>query len=240
MASPIDILRAVHWTDQVDGVVHKKPEYPIRLGFVGQNALLPEVHHPEQVHKAHIVEAREETTGPRVVESRRVPADGIITTERGLKVGVETADCLPLLICDADRPWVAAIHAGWRGLTLGIVGQAVGRAVRDGASADRLLCFIGPCISPGRYEVGDDVVAACSNRALRLSPEQLAFALSKGRNDRWQFDLATAAVFDLCNHGVLPNRIGVLRSCTFESTDLWYSYRRSGADAGRNWSWIQC
>src|SRR6476469_8767517 len=69
-----------------------------------------------QVHGIHVVD------GAGVNPDRPLPeADASYTTTAGVVCGVLTADCLPILLCDKAGSWVAAIHAGWRGLSLGII-----------------------------------------------------------------------------------------------------------------------
>ena len=96
-------------------------------------------------------------------------ADGAWTTERGPVCTVMVADCLPVLLCSSDGSWVAAAHAGWRGLAgeggRGLL-QAVFKAFRPVAQvkpagvATDLIAWLGPCIGPQAFEVGADVRGA--------------------------------------------------------------------------------
>ena len=93
-------------------------------------------------------------------------ADGAWTTERGPVCTVMVADCLPVLLCSSDGEWVAAAHAGWRGLAgergRGIL-ETVFEAFRPVAQANAtqaatdLIAWLGPCIGPQAFEVGADV-----------------------------------------------------------------------------------
>jgi YfiH family protein len=86
---------------------------------------------------------------------RGEPGDALWTDERGLPLLVLAADCLPIVLVRVDgTPAVAVVHAGWRGLLGGIVGDAVA-ALRPGAVA----AAVGPAIGPCCYEVGEEVVA---------------------------------------------------------------------------------
>ena len=86
-------------------------------------------------------------------------ADGAWTTERGPVCTVMVADCLPVLLCSTDGTWVAAVHAGWRGLVgaggFGVL-EAVAQSERAPA-APEMIAWLGPCIGPGAFEVGADV-----------------------------------------------------------------------------------
>lgn len=109
-------------------------------------------------------------------------ADAIITNDPLLVPIVSTADCCPVLVVCLKSRSCAAIHAGWRGIALDIVGETL-RALIDrfGAEPKHLVAAIGPCASADRYEVGSDVIDAFVQRGLgeALSPSpspQKAFA----------------------------------------------------------------
>ena len=54
-------------------------------------------------------------------------ADALITSTPGLLLGVQTADCVPILLADTRRRVVAAIHAGWRGTLARIAVKTLGQ-----------------------------------------------------------------------------------------------------------------
>lgn len=84
--------------------------------------------------------------------------DALITTKRGLFLGIKTADCVPILILDPERGITAAVHAGWRGTVLRIAGRVVNTMKdRFGARPRHMLALVGPAIGPCCYEV-DNVV----------------------------------------------------------------------------------
>jgi YfiH family protein len=175
--------------------------------------------------------------GTRVVDGEveaGTEADALYTRDKGqdrCRVAVKTADCLPVLMVDEDRTIVLAAHAGWRGLTAGILGEAVAAMGRG-----TLHAVIGPAIGREKFQVGADVVEAVH----RLLPSpQAALATSKGTGDRWHVDLAVAAAFALMNAGLAPERIEVMQACTMSSPGVWHSYRREGRGGGSNWSWIK-
>ena len=81
-------------------------------------------------------------------------ADAAFTFEPNIVCVVKSADCLPILLCDEAGRRVAAIHAGWRGLSAGVIENTVQhfRCARK-----QILAWLGPAIGPDVYEVGDDV-----------------------------------------------------------------------------------
>lgn len=169
--------------------------------------------------------------------SDRPFADGQVTSTPGQIVIVRTADCLPVLIADSNHTFVGAIHAGWRGLTAGILDEALNCFYRRGVPAKKILVALGPAISRENYEVGDDVVQAAVSGKFGLSPVAAALSLAKGRGDRWHFDLDVAAVMHLFSLGVEPTQIEVIRACTY-SDPRWNSYRRDRHTNQLNWSTI--
>jgi len=144
----------------------------------------------------------------------RVTGDGVWTDEPGLPVLALTADCLPIALVrtNGDRPAVAVLHAGWRGLLGGIVGlgaQALGGS---------LAACVGPAIGPCCYEVGPEVA----------EPFAAAFGgdVIRGRN----LDLPTAAERALRAAGA--ESIERLDLCTACNADLFFSHRRTGKPRG--------
>ena len=85
-------------------------------------------------------------------------ADACWTRERGIACTILVADCMPVLLADAQDGLVAAAHCGWRGLAHGVLPALLdSMGVRDGV---RLRAWLGPCIGPKRFEVGEDVLQA--------------------------------------------------------------------------------
>ena len=169
-----------------------------------------------QVHGAEVLAARPGLCGP---------GDALVTAERGLALAIATADCVPVLL--AGRGAIAAVHAGWRGLASGVIGAALERLASAGAGEVR--AWIGPAIGPCCYEVGEEVAEAIA-RAGRADA-----VLRRDDRPRPHLDLHVAARLELASRGV--SHVQALAVCTRCSPALW-SYRRDGAAAGRNLSFI--
>lgn len=206
----------------------------IEFGVIGRQKMAIKPHFCKQVHSCTVVKAGDETA---FASPNRVQADGLWTASRGTILAVRTADCLPVLITDMRRQLTMALHAGWRGLTAGIIGQGL-QIARQELDPKKLLLFIGPAVGKSVYEVGPEVKEAANGTSLGLSPEQLQLAFASGNGERFYFDIGLAAVFTALNHGVLAENISLLRSCTYSNPDTWHSYRYSGKHEGSNWSWI--
>ena len=152
-------------------------------------------------------------------------ADASVTCKSGELLAIETADCLPILIVDPVRHRVAAAHAGWRGAAVQVAKAAVRSLVDAGSDPRELLASLGPAIGPCCYEVGPDVEEA-------FGPEGARFFVS-GAAERKHLDVTAASRAQLEQAGVLSNRIDSLGLCTRCREDLFFSYRRDGANAGR-------
>ncbi len=183
-----------------------------------------------QVHGAAAVARR---AGEAGAADSRPEADIIVSNNASLVLAIQTADCVPLLIADRVSGAVAAAHAGWRGLAAGVPGATVAALGREFSSAPGdLVAAVGPSISPGRYEVGDEV--RTQFRAAGFSQAQLArWFLPGARPGHWQFDGWRAASDQLESAGLAPDAVHVAALCTAAYPDLFCSYRRDGKGAGR-------
>jgi YfiH family protein len=84
--------------------------------------------------------------------------DGMMTNVPGLMLGVQVADCVPVLVADVRRRAVAAFHAGWRGTLARIVERGIGTMrLRYGSRPEDLLAVVGPSIGACCYSVGEEV-----------------------------------------------------------------------------------
>lgn len=164
----------------------------------------------QQVHGTRIVAAEEYHQG--------IQADACIARTPDLVCAVLSADCLPLLLCAADGSVVGAVHAGWRGLSGGIVEACVAAMA---VPSDGLLAWLGPAIGPRAYEVGDEVRAAfCAQDA---AAERAFVPRQPGK---WLCDLYLLARQRLAALGV--QRVSGGEHCTFNDAARFYSYRRDG------------
>jgi YfiH family protein len=157
----------------------------------------------------------------------RPEADASLAEQAGLLLGIETADCLPVLIVDPRRRAVAAAHAGWRGTAAGVTRAAVEALLARGSAPADLLAALGPGIGPCCYEVGEEL-----RRAFR--PE----FFRPGLRGRPHLDVRAANRRQLAEAGVPAGRIQDVDECTFCRPDLYHSFRRDGRGAGRMVSYI--
>ncbi|OIQ80406.1 laccase domain protein YfiH [mine drainage metagenome] len=183
-----------------------------------------------QVHGTAVVVAEEAGCAPA--------ADACISHQADAVCVVMTADCLPLLLCDAAATVVAAVHAGWRGLADGVIEAAV-RAM--GVPAGSLMAWLGPAIGPQAFEVGADVrdiflhhdVAAAAAFVPSASTKWGAGHSSRpesegceGNGEKYLADLYLLARQRLGGLGVSQVYGGGF--CTHSDKARFYSYRRDG------------
>lgn len=141
---------------------------------------------------------------------RGTPGDGLWTDEPHVPLLAMSADCLPIAVaCTNGRRRLAVLHAGWRGLSEGVVEAGVA-ALGDGPKA----AVVGPAIGPCCYEVGDEVADLFDRD------------LTSGR----KLDLWTAAERALRAAGVA--RVDRIDACTRDHPELYFSHRRDGVARG--------
>ena len=148
-------------------------------------------------------------------------ADACIATAPGVACTIMVADCLPVLFADASGTRVAAAHAGWRGLAAGVLERTLVRL--DGESP---VVWLGPCIGPNAFEVGDEVRATF----VASSPEAADCFRPAGEPGKWWADLPALARQRLRAAGVVAvyGNDGSDAWCTVRSPLRFFSHRRDG------------
>jgi hypothetical protein len=187
------------------------------------------------------------------VPDEPLAGDGLITATPGLLLGIQTADCLPIVIVDTRRRAVGVFHAGWRGTVQRIVEKGVGEMQRCfGSRPQDLQAAIGPGIGGCCYEVGEEVrtkfesqfsYAASLFREVKDSdpvhekyPLLFLTARAPGHGElppKIFLDLTEANRQQLLAAGVLKKNIEALPLCTNCRTDLLFSYRGEKGKTGR-------
>ena len=151
-------------------------------------------------------------------------ADAMITKVPGIAIGVETADCVPILLFDPLTPAIAAIHAGWRSTVKKIVQLAVKKMQEEfGSDPTRMIAGIGPAIGSECYEVDEPVMGPIRE----AFPFWQAVTIPRGTG-RWGLDLVKANKMELIQIGLAEKNVHALGLCTSCSKDLFYSFRAEG------------
>lgn len=182
------------------------------------------VYLPIQKHTDHVI----------ILSSAREPhiGDAVITKEKGLLVGVQVADCVPVLVHEKEKRVVAAVHAGWRGTAAAILKKTVEAILeRYAGEAKDVVVAIGPAIGGCSYEVGREVIDG-----VKRATGEGGYYSTKG--DKYYLDLPAANKQQILSLGVPPENIWVSPDCTFCAPDRFYSYRFSKGSAGRQGGFI--
>ena len=188
----------------------------------------------QQVHGWRVLELK-----PGVPDGEQ--ADACFTFGHSLACTIMVADCLPVLLWDTRGRWVAAAHAGWRGLA-GLQGRGVLEALwaalqGRGADPAHTAAWLGPCIGPEAFEVGPEVREAFAD--LADGPGQ---AFQPGQGDRWLTDLPALARARLARLGLtcISGNDGSSEWCTVSRPALFFSHRRDARTLGSTGRMAAC
>jgi polyphenol oxidase len=173
-----------------------------------------------QVHGAAVLRAEGD-----VDVARRRDADALVARDP-FAVGVRVADCVPVLVGAVETGSVAAIHAGWRGVVLGVIPAALAELGQHGDA--RRVVAIGPCIGPCCFEVGADVAAEIA------AASHGADVVARRVGEKAYVDLRAAVRAQLAHAGVAHEDIDDVPGCTKCDAVRFFSFRRDGANAGRH------
>lgn len=156
--------------------------------------------------------------------------DAIITNVPHIAIAVTTADCVPVILYDAEHRAIAAIHAGWRGTAQEIVRHTIACMQQQfGACACHIYAAIGPCIGVDAYEVGDEVIDAMRKVGFYID----SITIRNPQSGKMHIDLAAANADLLLRCGVDLMNIEVCGICTHRNSNDFYSVRALGNETGR-------
>ena len=215
MSSFSEIKKGVYWFDGWD----KK----LTAGFSGREyprdaytAFLKELELSgsklvtlNQVHSANIIHVRND------FGQNKPSADGMLTTERNIALGIWTADCVPVYFFDPKHQVIGICHAGWKGTHFGIAEKMV-QAMRQNfeSLAEEIQVIMGPYIHRCCYEVGDEFAEIFPKAYKR-----------KDKRSKGFMDLGAEISLRLMDEGVLKKNIQDTDLCTVCKNKKFYSYR---------------
>lgn len=151
-----------------------------------------------------------------VVNFQALDGDALVSSDVGHALMIMTADCLPIVLVNADGSEIANLHAGWKGLAQGIIENTL-----NTMKSQAVFAWLGAGISQTCFEVGGEVREQFLQRYSEVS---FAFQTST-QHGKYQADLYAVARFILQRHGV--ERILGGESCTYRQASDYYSYRRN-------------
>jgi len=181
-----------------------------------------------QVHSPDVVTVTDPSGG-------RPHADGQVTNQPGIVLGILTADCGPVLFADAEAGVIGAAHAGWKGAFDGVLENTIDAMVKLGAKREQIVASLGPSISQQNYEVGPEFV----DRFTARDPDRAKFFVPSEKPGHSMFDLPGLTTKRLTDAGVTAENLDM---CTYADEERFFSYRRtthrSEPDYGRQISAI--
>lgn len=214
-AFPSDALNLAHFKgDAKENVAENRNRFLKAIGAEG----------------AGIITARQTHSTERcLIESTQQPqpdCDAMTTRMADLLLGIQTADCLPILIADTKSGAMAAIHAGWRGTA----GRITERTLADlmlaqGVNPRNSIAALGPTACEECYEVGADVI----ERYKKEFGYWRDLLVNFNEGGKAYLDIRAANIQQLVFCGFSEDRIHVAEYCTMHQNELFFSYRREAA-----------
>ena len=193
---------------------------------------LREVIGDDPIARCHQVHGKTVRIVTRANLDEKPEGDGMVTAERGILLAVASADCVPILMADADCKIVGAIHAGWRGVIAGIAEEGVRAMANLGAKAREIRAALGPSIGQCCFEVDEDL----AHRFAREVEGSEGHARA-GRPGKAHLDLRGIITDQLVRAGLARDSISGIGPCTRCANDRFFS-RRADASSGLQLSFI--
>ena len=190
---------------------------------------------PYQTHgdKVKIIDSQFQNQFPAFQTDYLNGVDALITNQSGVCIGVTTADCVPVLLYDAENKVVAAIHAGWRGTCSRIIQKTIDlMTAAFGTIPEKVFASIGVSISPVVYNVGEELVSEFEKTGFPVNQIFIS------RNNQLYLDLWQANKWLLQSIGVPELQIEIAGICSFINSDHYFSARKLGIKSGRMLSGI--
>ncbi|MGM9822335.1 MAG: polyphenol oxidase family protein [Muribaculaceae bacterium] len=218
---PYSGFSVCHYTgDNPEHVAVCRRELCSRLGVDTDHLIVP-----RQTHSVSVLYIGPEEPLP-VVAGRLDEVDAIVTDRPGIVVGVNTADCVPVVLVDSIGRRGAVIHAGWRGAVAGIVPRTLDEMTARGSRPADIRAFIGPCIRVEDFEVGEEVAARF--------PE---CCVDRSYGERPHVDLSGFVARQLADVGVTA--VTPPAASTLSHPDKYFSARALGISSGRIFTFLR-
>lgn len=177
---------------------------------------------PRQTHTANVAIV------DRCDAGRRLPdIDALVTDDAAVAIGVNTADCVPVVLSDAVAGVIAVVHSGWRGTVARITANAIEKMTSLGATPENISAAMGPSICADCFEVGNEVVQAFEQAFTGVE------GIVIGGYAKPHINLGAAIAATLRECGVKEENISLPAHCSRCESDRFFSARRLGIHSGR-------
>lgn len=180
---------------------------------------------PRQTHSTNVATITAMPVSPDDIEN----VDAVVTNQHGLIIGVNTADCVPVVLLDHKAGIHAVAHAGWRGAVNGVVENTIRAMISLGSDPQNILVAIGPSICAECFEVGEEVAARFPSDCVTRKPGQ------KPHVSLQKYIANILLTFKLPTQNITPFNTS---SCTRCNPDIYWSARRMGIDSGRIYTFV--
>jgi hypothetical protein len=194
------------FTDDPGQTPARRAAFLKKIGFT-----LDQLATNDQQHGTRIVKVEQPTQEIEL-------ADGLLSVRPNVALGIKVADCLPIFFYDPTTGNQAAIHAGWRGLTQGIIEKVVSDLVAQGSSPNDLYVWIGPHIRVCHYR-NDPASPSYQQKVDFFGPSEF-------------LDLTREAVRQLEGQGIEQQHVDADSDCTACHPERYYSYYASHGQPG--------
>jgi YfiH family protein len=151
-------------------------------------------------------------------------ADGLLTQQKDIVVGMATGDCLPIVFFEKNKNIIGVVHAGFKGLLVGIIESMLEEIIKRGGESKNVIAGIGPGIGVCCYNVGEDRTALFTERFPTFRN------MFEKRNGQLYLDIKSVAKQILVQQGVLEENIEIMPYCTSDNNDLFYSFRKDSKE----------
>jgi YfiH family protein len=206
---PYDQLNlAMHVKDDINDVIINRERLVQQLKLPNEPVWL------NQVHGKNVIQIDSQMD----LELTDKTADGSYSTKANNICVVMTADCLPILLCNDEGTQIAAIHIGWRGFSKNLITAALDKFT---CSHDKIIAWLGPCISAVHYEIDETVYNA--SRKIFAGAEECFIETQMGH---WLMDLKQLVSNQLTNLEV--KHVYTSPYCTYSDQTRFFSHRRDG------------
>lgn len=199
---------------------------------------------PRQTHTANVAIITHENSCQDFTD-----VDALVTKLPNVAIGINTADCVPILLADPSAGVIAAVHAGWRGTVAGIAANAINAMTNIGATPGNIQAIIAPHICPGCFEVGEEVVAQFATHGFpvekirSINPVTGKSHINLAAANTWvmqQCGIPSQAINNcqICSHCDCYSLTATTAPDNLSLNHMWFSARTLGIASGRTFTAI--
>lgn len=178
---------------------------------------------PRQTHSTAVFSVTSLPVSPVSPEG----VDAVVTPLPGVMLGIHTADCVPVVLADAEAGVIGAVHSGWRGTVGRIAAAAIDAMIACGARPEHISAAMGPAICTRCFEVGEEVAERFEEQ---FPGQHIVVRTASGKP---HVDLAAAVKSTLVQRGVKSERIWGPCACPRDDWRRFFSARKLGVASGR-------